>query len=77
MNIRWRPYRVVQPWGRDKARQATLVSEHATAHEAFEEIDRLADRLIKSGAPSDAVELLVVDHDGRIVTRTGEANASL
>jgi hypothetical protein len=69
MKICWRPYRAVQPWGTDKARQATLVSEHATAREAFEEIDRLAERLVKTGAPSDAVELLVVDNHGGIVRR--------
>jgi hypothetical protein len=46
-----------------------LVSEHATAREAFEEIDRLADRLVRTGAPSDAVELLVVDNHGGIVRR--------
>jgi hypothetical protein len=31
-------FRIVQPWGRDKAREATLISEHATAAEAFAEI---------------------------------------
>ena len=31
-------FRVVQPYGRDKAREATMVSEHATAVEAFAEL---------------------------------------
>lgn len=50
------PFRIVQPWGPDRARQATLISEHATAAEAFREIDRLAAQMIRTGAPSDAVE---------------------
>jgi hypothetical protein len=63
------PFRVVQPWGPDKARQATLISEHATAAEAFREIDRLASEMVRTGAPSDAVELVVVDPDDRVVLR--------
>ena len=34
-------FRVVQPWGRDKATQSTTISEHATVADAFNEIDRL------------------------------------
>ena len=34
-------FRVVQPWGPDKARQATLISTHATSQEAFDAIDAL------------------------------------
>ena len=64
-------FRVVQPWGPDKARQATLISEHASAAEAFAEIDRLSAQMVRTGAPNDAVELLVVDLDGRIVPRPG------
>ena len=63
------PFRIVQPWGRDVAQQSTLISEHATAAEAFAEIDRLAAEMVRTGAPSDAVELLVVDADGRLVSR--------
>ena len=32
-------FRVVQPWGPDKAPQSTVISEHATAAKAFAEID--------------------------------------
>ena len=64
-----KPYRVVQPWGRDKARDATLISDHATAGEAFAEIDRLSMQMVRTGAPSDAVELMVVDREGRIIRR--------
>ena len=65
------PFRVVQPWGPDKARQATPVSEHQTAAEAFGEIDRLSAQMVRTAAPSDAVELLVVDAEDRLVRRPG------
>jgi len=35
-----KPYRVVQPYGRDKAREATVISEHQIAADAFAEIDQ-------------------------------------
>ena len=62
-------YRVVQPYGRDKARESTVISEHQTAADAFAEIDRLSARMVRTGAPSDAVEFLVVDAAGRIIQR--------
>jgi hypothetical protein len=62
---------VAQPWGPDEARQATLVKEHATAAEAFAEIDRLAAQMVRTGAPSNAIELLVVDANGQPVRRPG------
>ena len=55
----------------DKGREATLISEHETAAEAFAEIDRLAAQLVRSGAPPDAVELLVIDADSRLLMRPG------
>jgi hypothetical protein len=42
-------FRVVQPWGRDKEREATTVTEHPTAADAFTEIDRLAVQMIRTG----------------------------
>ena len=62
-------YRVVQPWGTDRAREATTVSEHLTANQAFAEIDRLAAQMVRTGARPDAVELIVVDDAFRIVRR--------
>lgn len=62
-------FRIVQPYGKDKARQATLISEHGTAAEAFGEIDRLSAHMVRTGAPSDGVELLVVDGKDQIVRR--------
>ena len=35
--------------GTDKAQQFTLISEHATAAEAFAEIDRLAAQMVRTG----------------------------
>jgi hypothetical protein len=64
-------YRAGQPWGRERAREATLISEHTTAAEAFAEIDRLSAQMVQTGAPSDAVELIVVDAAGERVPRGG------
>jgi hypothetical protein len=63
--------RVVQPWRRERAREATLISEHATPADAFAEIDRLSARMVRTGAPSDAVELILVDAAGEVVPRPG------
>ena len=62
-------YRVVQSRGPHKGRQATLVSEHATAPDAFREVDRLVAERNQRGEQSDSIELLVVDADGRVMTR--------
>ena len=60
-------FRIVQPRGPDKANQSTLISEHATAADAFTEIDRLAREMVRTGAPSDVVELVAIDQTGEIV----------
>ena len=65
------PFRIVQPYGRDVARESTIVSEHPTAAAAFAEIDRLSGRMRRTGAPSDAVQLVVLDANGEIVRRLG------
>ena len=63
-------FRIVQPYGPDKARQSTLISEHPTAAGAFAAIDRLSSEMVRTGAPSDAaVELVVIDADGKVVRR--------
>ena len=54
----WGRFRIVQPWGPDKTRPSTVISEHATADEAFREIDRVSSEMVRTGAPSDAVELI-------------------
>jgi hypothetical protein len=62
-------YGVVQPYGRDPVRESTLVSVHPTADAAFNEIERLSAQMTRTGAPSDAVELLVVDFEQQRVVR--------
>jgi hypothetical protein len=64
-------YRIVQPWGPDKARQSTVVSEHRTVAAAFAEIDRVAEEIVKMALPTDAIELVVLDRRGEIVERPG------
>jgi len=52
-------FRIVQSWGPDRSRQATLISEHASIEDAFAEIDRLSAQMVRTGAQSHAVELIV------------------
>ena len=61
-------FRAVQPWGKDKARQATALSEeHASAVAAFDAVERLRAQMVKTGAHAEAIELVVVDGEGRIL----------
>jgi len=62
-------YRIVQPWGPDKSRQSTVVTERETIAAAFAEIDRIAAQMVSTGSPSDAIELIVIDESGGIVRR--------
>ena len=62
-------YRIVQPYGRDKAREATIISERTIPADAFAEIDRIFAQMVRTGAPSDAVELIVVVEADRIIQR--------
>ena len=62
-------YRVVQPWGRDRAMQSTVISEHSSAAQAVAEIDAIAERMVSMGSPSNAVELIVIDPECRICNR--------
>ena len=62
-------FRVVQPWGPDKARQSTLQSEHDTVAEAFAALDAISAKMMRTGTPSNAIELVVVDENGRKVER--------
>ena len=69
MTVRWKLYRVVQPWGPDKVRQATVISQHHTVAAAFNEIDGFADQMMRNGVPGNAVELFVLDAENRVVAR--------
>lgn len=64
-------FRVMQPWGPDKGRQATSLSVHPTVTDAFDAVDRFAIEAVPLGAPSDAIELVVVDEHGQVVPRPG------
>jgi hypothetical protein len=48
-----------------------LISEHASVVNAFDAIDRLSAQMRRTGAPSNAVELIVVDDGGDEVPRPG------
>lgn len=56
---------IVQPYGRDEARESTVVYEAATAVDGFAEVDRLAEQMEKTGARPDSIEPLVVESGGR------------
>ena len=62
-------FRIAQPYGPDVGRESTTISEHATAAEAFAEIDRLAAQMARTGAPSDAITLVVLDPAGQLLRR--------
>lgn len=61
-------FSVVQPYG-VRSGEWTFISDHASSREAFEAIDALSARMMRTGAPSDAIELIVVDDTGARVTR--------
>ena len=61
-------YRVVQPIGRLRW-ESRLVSEHVSVAAAYAEIDRMAEQMVRTGAPSNAIELFVVDQEWRRVRR--------
>ena len=64
------PFRVVQPWGPDKVRQSTMLSEHQTAAAAFDEIDRLKSQMLRTGVATHEIELVVIDVDRNAVINT-------
>lgn len=69
-------YRIVQPYGRDVRRGSTTISEHATAADAFAEIDRLAEQMMRTAAKPETVTLLVIDADGGITRRREPPNTA-
>lgn len=65
------PFHLVQPWGRDRYRQATVQSIHDTVDDAYAWLDAIAEKLQRDGAPSDYLELYVVDEQRQPVARPG------
>ena len=64
-----RPTTSSQPWGRDKYREATVVSVHETLSDAYAELDRLADTLERRAVPEGDLKIYVVDEQRRPVPR--------
>lgn len=64
-------YWVAQPYGKDRGRESSRISEHPTITAAFEAIDRLLDQMRRTGAPDDAIEPIVVTEDRQVVSRPG------
>ena len=65
------PYSIVQPWGRDRYRQATVQSIHDTVDDAYVRLDAIAEKLRRDGAPRDYLELYGVDAERQPVARPG------
>ena len=61
-------YRVVQPYG-VRVGEWSVFSQHATIQAAFAWIDDLSAQMVRTGAPSDGIELMVVDDTGARVPR--------
>jgi hypothetical protein len=61
------PFRVVQPWGPNLARHSTVLTEHPSLTGAVDEIHRRRETLIEAGALAEAIKLLVIDGEGRVV----------
>ena len=55
------PFYLVQPWGRDRYRQATVQSIHDTVDDAYARLDVIAEKLQRDGAPPDYLELYGAD----------------
>ena len=66
-----KPFRVVQPWGRDARNESTTLGSYSTSDAAFNAIDAMVNQMVRAGAPSDVVELIVLDSDGHRATRPG------
>jgi hypothetical protein len=62
---------IVQPYvsGPDRFHKATIVRSFNTAAEAFAELDRVGARLDHFGIAGDAIELVVVDEERKLVKR--------
>lgn len=61
--------RLVQPWGRKIATESTTVSTHRSVAEAFRELGRLEDQMLRTGGRADAIALIVIDADGNEIRR--------
>ncbi len=46
---------LVQPWGDDKYRHATIVSTHATVEEAYADLAQIAEKLAADNEPENCL----------------------
>jgi hypothetical protein len=60
------PFRVVQPWGPDKVQQK-YDAERASDSGRCIRGNRLKAQMARTGAPTDAIELVVVDVERHII----------
>ena len=65
------PFYLVEPWGPDRYRQATIVEIHETAADACRALDAIAEKLQRDGAPDGYLEIYVLDEARQPVTRPG------
>ncbi len=64
-------YYLVEPWGRDKYRQATVLFTATTTLAVYAQCERLVARLIEQGIDPATFEWHVVDDDRKPVARPG------
>lgn len=62
------PFRIVQPYGRNIARDVTAISNHETLLEAVTELKALRARMRATGVSADAITLLILDANGSVVS---------
>ena len=65
------PFLLVQPWGKDRNREATVVEIHETVTDAYAALDKIAERLQRNGLPGDELEMHIVDDQRQPVARPG------
>lgn len=62
---------IIEPWGRDKYREASIIFRAATVDDAYVELDRLVARLQSFRIDPSTFEWYVVDEAYRPVKRPG------
>ena len=66
------PFHLVEPWGRDTYRQATVISTHQTLEAAYAGLNQIADKLDRDGAPEDYLQVHVVNEAKEPMTRPAD-----
>ncbi len=64
-------FHLVQPWGDDKYREATIRSTYGTVAGAYAALDRIGEKLHQDEAPEGTLEIYVVDDGRQPVPRPG------